>query len=56
MSQQPQDLLDFDVYTIDVLGARRAGIDGILMDPLSRYDVPADCPKIRTLTDLLSLV
>lgn len=45
-----------DVYAIDVLGARRAGIEAVLMDPLGRYDAPPDCPRIRTLADLLPLL
>jgi putative hydrolase of the HAD superfamily len=45
-----------DVYAIDVLGARRAGIEAVLMDPLSLYDAPQDCPRIRTLADLLTLL
>ena len=45
-----------DVYAIDVLGARRAGIEAVLMDPLSLYDAPHDCPRIRTLADLLTLL
>lgn len=45
-----------DVYAIDVLGARRAGIEGILVDPLGRYQAPPDCPRIRTLSELLPLL
>ena len=45
-----------DVYAIDVLGARRAGIEAVLMDPLARYDAPGDCPRIHTLSELLALL
>jgi putative hydrolase of the HAD superfamily len=45
-----------DVYAIDVLGARRAGIEAVLMDPLGCYAAPADCARIRTLADLLPLL
>ena len=45
-----------DVYAIDVLGARAAGMESVLMDPLGRYDAPTDCPRIRTLGDLLKLL
>ena len=45
-----------DVYAIDVLGARRAGIEAVLMDPLARYDAPGDCPRIHKLADLLALL
>jgi HAD superfamily hydrolase (TIGR01549 family) len=43
-----------DLYTIDVLGARSAGIQPILLD---RYDLLAriDCPRIRTLRELPDL-
>ena len=45
-----------DVYAIDVLGARRAGIEGVLMDPVGCYEAPPDCPRIRTLAELLPLL
>jgi putative hydrolase of the HAD superfamily len=45
-----------DVYAIDVLGARRAGIEAVLMDPLGRYAAPPDCPRVRTLGELLTLL
>jgi putative hydrolase of the HAD superfamily len=45
-----------DVYAIDVLGARGAGIEGVLMDPLGCYEAPNDCPRIRTLAELLPLL
>ena len=45
-----------DVYAIDVLGARRAGIEAVLMDPLARYEAPQDCPRIHKLADLLTLL
>ena len=45
-----------DVYAIDVLGARRAGIEAVLMDPLGCYEAPNDCPRIRTLAELLPLL
>jgi len=45
-----------DVYAIDVLGARRAGIEAVLMDPLARYDAPQDCPRIHKLADLLAML
>lgn len=45
-----------DVYAIDVLGARRAGIEAVLMDPLDRYAAPPDCPRIRSLAELLPLL
>jgi putative hydrolase of the HAD superfamily len=45
-----------DIFAIDVVGARRAGLDAILMDPLDRYPGPVDCPRIARLADLLALL
>jgi HAD superfamily hydrolase (TIGR01549 family) len=44
-----------DLYTIDVLGARSAGIQPIMLD---RYDLLTgiDCPRVRSLRDLPELV
>lgn len=41
-----------DIYSIDVQGARAAGLSAILLDPLDRYHSAA-CVRIRTLADLL---
>ncbi len=44
-----------DIYAIDVVGARRAGIEPVLLDPFGMH--PADdCLKIRRLADLLKLL
>lgn len=40
-----------DVYDIDVVGASRAGVDAVLLDPTDRL-VDADCPRIGALSDL----
>jgi len=41
-----------DIYGIDVVGAERAGLSSVLLDPLGGYDgVP--CRKIRHLRELL---
>jgi HAD superfamily hydrolase (TIGR01509 family) len=45
-----------DVFAIDVLGARRAGLAAALIDPLGRYPGPIDCPRIRGLAELLELL
>ncbi len=46
-----------DVYAIDVLGARSAGLHPILIDPLGRYPrATFDCPRIRGLGELLDLL
>jgi putative hydrolase of the HAD superfamily len=44
-----------DIYSVDVAGARAAGIDALLSDPLGLYDVAA-CPRIRRLQELVTLL
>jgi putative hydrolase of the HAD superfamily len=39
-----------DIYEIDVMGARAAGVEGILLDPAGTEDV--DAPTIRSLAEL----
>ncbi|MBI4864479.1 MAG: HAD-IA family hydrolase [Candidatus Riflebacteria bacterium] len=43
-----------DLYAVDVVGARKAGITGVLVDPL--WLDPSDCPRIRTVADLPGLL
>ena len=43
-----------DLYSVDVLGARRAGIEAILLDP-RRHWGPRDCRLARTLADAVGL-
>src|SRR5262249_54106431 len=38
-----------DILAVDVLGARRAGLDAVLLDPLDRYPEPGDCRRIGRL-------
>lgn len=45
-----------DVYGIDVVGSRRAGMSPILMDRLERYPRELDCPRIRILSELVGLL
>ncbi|MGH8311295.1 MAG: HAD family hydrolase, partial [Steroidobacteraceae bacterium] len=45
-----------DVFGIDVLGARRAGLHPVLIDPLGCYPGELDCPRIRRLRELLDLL
>jgi len=40
-----------DFYEIDVVGARRAGLDAILLDPAD-VNRDRDCPRVRTLDEL----
>jgi HAD superfamily hydrolase (TIGR01509 family) len=44
-----------DLYDVDVLGARRAGLAPVLLDPDDRYG-GADCPRVRGLPELLVLL
>lgn len=39
-----------DLYPVDVVGARGAGMEAVLLDPLHRLDYPA--PKIPSVADL----
>jgi putative hydrolase of the HAD superfamily len=43
-----------DLYSVDVLGARAAGLDGILLDPRGFW-APRDCRLARGLTDAVAL-
>lgn len=45
-----------DVFSIDVLGARAAGLDAVLLDTLSRYPGDVDCPRISRLAELFDLL
>lgn len=42
-----------DLYAIDVMGARGAGVDGVLVDPLMLETV--DCPRVRSIAELPAL-
>jgi len=43
-----------DLYNVDIVGARRAGLTAILLDPGNLHG-DKDCPRIRTLTELPDL-
>jgi HAD superfamily hydrolase (TIGR01509 family) len=43
-----------DLYSVDVLGARRAGLGAVLLDPRG-YWGPRDCPLARGLDDAVRL-
>lgn len=43
-----------DMYMIDVVGARGAGLPGVLVDPLWLESV--DCPRVRTIAELPALL
>ena len=44
-----------DIYEIDVLGARAAGMQAILIDPLWKWE-DRECTRIRGLQDLLDVL
>jgi putative hydrolase of the HAD superfamily len=44
-----------DLYEADVVGARNAGIEGILIDRDGSYADP-DCPHIRSLSEIFSYI
>ena len=41
-----------DQYQVDVLGARGAGLEGILLDRTDYYREITDCPRIKSLAEL----
>jgi putative hydrolase of the HAD superfamily len=42
-----------DIYQVDVVGARAAGLRGVLLDAAGLYP-DADCPRVRSLGELVS--
>jgi len=40
-----------DLYHVDIVGARAAGIDAVLLDPAGLYE-GFDCPRVRSLGEL----
>ena len=44
-----------DIYQVDVVGARAAGIRAVLLDAAGLYS-DADCPRVRSLPDLVDQV
>ena len=44
-----------DMYQVDIVGARAAGLRGVLLDQAALYE-DADCPRVRSLTDLVDKV
>ena len=45
-----------DVFGIDVMGARRAGLEAVLIDTLGGYPGRVDCLRIQRLGELLDLL
>ena len=44
-----------DLYSVDVLGARRAGLSAVLLDPGGYWDAP-DCPATASVLDAVGLL
>jgi putative hydrolase of the HAD superfamily len=44
-----------DLYQVDVVGARAAGVRGVLFDERGLYD-GVDCPRVRSLAELVSQI
>ena len=45
-----------DQYQLDVVGANRAGMKGILLDRTDHYHEVTDCPRIRSLAEVTSFL
>ena len=44
-----------DLYNVDVVGARAAGLRGVLLDEAGLYP-DADCPRVQSLTELADAI
>jgi HAD superfamily hydrolase (TIGR01509 family) len=44
-----------DLYQVDVMGARAAGLRGVLLDEAGLYP-EVDCPRVRSLEELVALI
>jgi len=42
-----------DQYQVDVVGASKAGMKGVLLDRNGYFEETTDCPRIRSLTQLV---
>jgi putative hydrolase of the HAD superfamily len=58
MGVRPEECLYVgDLYPVDVLGARSAGMDAVLLDPMDRLDYPVDrIPDVQALPGYLARV
>jgi putative hydrolase of the HAD superfamily len=45
-----------DTYATDIGGARRAGLQAVLIDRFGIYDDGVDCPRVRSLDELRTLL
>ena len=55
-AQPPEALYVGDQYQVDVIGANRAGMKGILLDRTDHYHEITDCPRIRSLADVAAFL
>jgi len=53
---EPEEMIHVgDYYSVDVIGARNAGVEGVLYDPRGAYD-EVDCRVITELTAIVEVV
>jgi putative hydrolase of the HAD superfamily len=45
-----------DQYQVDVIGADQAGMKGVLLDRYGYFEEITDCPRIRSLTEIVELL
>jgi putative hydrolase of the HAD superfamily len=55
VAQRDQTIHVGDLYHVDVVGARAAGLRAVLLDEAGLYD-DADCPRVRSLADLVDAI
>jgi len=56
LGREPEEMIHVgDYYSVDVVGARNAGVEGILYDPLGAYG-SLDCRVITELNEIVQLV
>jgi len=52
----PEAIFIGDQYQIDVVGANRAGMKGVLLDRNNGFKEIVDCPRIQSLSEIVSLL
>ncbi len=53
---EPHEMIHVgDYYSVDVVGPRRAGVTGVLFDPMGAYRAP-DCTVIKDLEEIVDIV
>jgi len=51
--QPPEAIYVGDQYQVDVIGANQAGMKGVLLDRGGYFEEITDCPRIRSLTEVV---